>query len=116
MAKAIMLTTSRASLCAWGEYLRRPCFLAPLQAQGQLAPTPVRYRPLAKVLDGLWGRLWGAKTISQRQVTMRVEPAVQRAWGRTGCAEQAPRARTLPASTAETVDQLRRVSWSDLKR
>jgi hypothetical protein len=41
---------------------------------------------------------------------------VQRAFGRTGCAEQSAIARTLQASTAETVEQLRRVSWYYLKR
>ena len=47
---------------------------------------------------------------------MRVDPAVQRAFGRTGCAEQSPIARTLYACTAETVDQRDRVSWYDLQR
>jgi hypothetical protein len=46
----------------------------------------------------------------------RVEPAVQRAFGRTGCAEQSTIARTLQASTAATVDQRSRVSWYSLKR
>jgi hypothetical protein len=41
---------------------------------------------------------------------------VQRAFGRTGCAEQSTIARTLQASTTETVDQRSRVSWYDLKR
>jgi hypothetical protein len=59
--------------------------------------------------------LCGAKTISQSNVTIRVDPAVQRAFGRTGCAEQSTIARTLQASTAETVDQLTRVSWYYLK-
>jgi hypothetical protein len=75
----------------------------------------VRYRPIDKVLDGLLGLLCGAKTISQSNVTIRVDPAVQRAFGRTGCAEQSTIARTLQASTAETVAQLERVSWYYLK-
>src|SRR5207253_10350156 len=47
---------------------------------------------------------------------IRVDPAVQRAFGRTGCAEQSTIARTLQACTAETVHQLDRVSWYYLKR
>ena len=62
------------------------------------------------------GILWGAKTIAQSNGTMRVDPAVQRACGRTGCAEQSTIARTLQACTAETVHQLDRVSWYYLKR
>ena len=77
----------------------------------QLSQKTVRHRPLDKLLDGLLGLLCGAKTIAQSNVTMRLDPAVQRAFGRTGCAEQSVIARTLQASTAETVDQLSRVSW-----
>src|ERR671924_2001598 len=116
MAKDSMMTTSRASLCALGEYLRQHCFFAPLRAQVQIPQKMGRYRPSDKVLDGLLGLLCGAKTISQSNGTIRLDPAVQRAFGRTGCAEQSTIARTLQASTAETVARLERVSWYYLKR
>jgi hypothetical protein len=116
MAKDTMLPTSRASLCALGEYLRRHCVFAPLREQGQIPQKMVRYRPVEKVLDGLLGILCGAKTIAQSHGTIRVDPAVQRACGRTGCAEQSTIARPLQACTAETVAQLSRVSWSYRKR
>src|SRR3989442_372625 len=116
MAKEITMTTSRASLCALGEYLRRQCFFAPMREQVQIPQKMVRYRPVEKVLDGLLGILCGAKTISQSNLTIRVDPAVQRAFGRRGCAEQSTIARTLQASTGETVAQLGRVSWYYLKR
>jgi hypothetical protein len=116
MHKHTTMTTGRASLCALGEYLRRHCFFAPLREQVQLPQKSVRYRPSEKLLDGLLGILCGAKTISQSNITIRVDPAVQRAFGRTGCAEQSTIARTLQASTAETVAQLTRVSWYYLKR
>src|SRR6266700_1928090 len=116
MAKDITMTTSRASLCALGEYLKRHCFFAPLREQVQIPQKAVRYRPSDKLLDGLLGILCGAKTISQSNITIRVDPAVQQAFGRTGCAEQSTIARTLQARTAETVDQLSRVSWYYLKR
>src|SRR5919109_1273138 len=116
MHKHTTMTTSRASLCALGEYLRRHCFFAPLREQVQIRQKTVRYRPVDKLLDALSGMLCGAKTISQSNSTIRVEPAVQRAFGRTGCAEQSTIARTLQASTPETVDQLSRVSWYYLKR
>src|SRR5215468_11321829 len=105
MHKHMTMTTGRASLCALGEYLRRHCFFAPLREQVKIPQKTVRYRPIDKLLDGLLGILCGAKTISQSNGTIRVDPAVQRAFGRTGCAEQSTIARTLPASTAETVDQ-----------
>jgi hypothetical protein len=110
------MTTSRASLCALGESLTRHCFFAPLREQVQSPQKTVRYRPSDKLLDGLRGLLCGAKTIAQSPITIRIDPAVQRACGRTGCAEQSTIARTLQASTAETVDHLSRVSWYDRKR
>ena len=116
MHKHTTMTTSRASLCALGEYLRRQCFFAPVREQVQIPQKTVRYRPIEKVLDGLLGILCGAKTIAQSNGTMRLDPAVPRACGRTGCAEQSTIARTLQASTPETVDQLSRVSWYYLKR
>jgi hypothetical protein len=58
----------------------------------------------------------GAKITSQSNGTMPLDPAVQRAFGRTGCAEQSTIARTLQARTAATVDQRSRVSWYDLMR
>ena len=116
MHKHTTMTTGRASLCALGEYLRRHCFFAPVREQVQVPQKTVRHRPIEKVLDGLLGILCGAKTIAQSNITLRVDPAVQRAFGRTGCAEQSTIARTLQASTAETVAQLSRVSWYYLKR
>src|SRR5438874_7701265 len=116
MSKDSTRTTGRASLCALGEYLKRHCFFAPLREQVEVPQKTVRYRPIDKLLDGLLGILCGATTMSQSNVTIRVDPAVQRAFGRLGCAEQSTIARTLQASTAETVDQLSRVSWYYFKR
>ncbi len=79
MRQSTIMTTDRASLCALGEYLRRRCFLAPLQEQVKIAQKVVKYRPVEKLLDGLWGILCGAKTIAQSNVTITVDPAVQRA-------------------------------------
>jgi hypothetical protein len=81
-----------------------------------IAQKTVRYRPIDKILDALVGILCGAKTIAQRNVTIRTDPAVQRAFGRTGCAEQSTIARTLRACTTDTVAQLERVSWYYLTR
>jgi hypothetical protein len=66
----------------------------------------VRYRPTDKLLDGLLGLLCGAKTLSQSHVTIRVDPAVPRAFGRTKCTDQSTSARTLQACPAETVARL----------
>jgi DDE family transposase len=116
MHKRTTMTTGRASLCALGEYLRRHCFFAPLREHVQIRQKTVRYRPIDKLLDALGGILCGAKTIAQNNVTIRTDRAVQRAFGRTGCAEQSTIARTLRACTAENIAQLEHVSWYYLKR
>src|SRR5215831_10950085 len=116
MSKSTLLPTGRASLCALGEYLRRRCFFAPLREQVKVPQKTVRHRPIDKVLDVLVGILCGAKTIAQSNVTIRTDPAVPRAFGRTGCADQATLARPLRACTTENVAQLERVSWYYLKR
>src|SRR5262249_48030730 len=110
------MTTGRASLCALGEYLRRHCFFAPVRESVQIRQKTVRYRPIDKLLDALSGILCGAKTMAQNNVTIRTDRAVQRAFGRSGCAEQSTIARTLRACTAENVGQLQKVSWYYLKR
>jgi hypothetical protein len=116
MPKHTTMTTGRASLCALGEYLRRHCFFAPLREHVQIRQKTVRYRPIDKLLDALSGMLCGAKTIAQNNITIRTDRAVQRAFGRTGCAEQSTIARTLRACTAENVAQLDKASWYYLKR
>ena len=110
------MTTGRASLCALGEYVRRPWFFAPLRASGQSRPNTVRYRPGDKRLDALRGRLCGAKTMAPKHRPSRTDRAVQRALGRTGGAEPSTRARPLRACTAENVGQCQKVSWDYLKR
>jgi hypothetical protein len=116
MPKHTTMTTGRASLCALGEYLRRHCFFAPLREHVQIRQKTVRYRPIDKLLDALSGLLCGAKTIAQNNITIRTDRAVQRAFGRTGCAEQSTIARTLRACTVANVTQLEEVSWYYLKR
>jgi len=87
-----------------------------MREQVQIRQKTVRYRPIDKLLDALSGIFCGAKTITQNNVTIRTDRAVQRAFGRSGCAEQSTIARTLRACTAENVGQLQKVSWYYLKR
>lgn len=116
MTKSTTLHSARASLCALGEYLRRHAFFAPLYHHGQIAQKTIKYRPVDKLLDALMGMRCGAKTIAQSNVTVRVDPAVHRAFGRKGGADQSTMARTLQAGTPQTVKQLEQVAWCYLKR
>ena len=111
MAKSSKFHSGRASLCALGEYLRRQQFFAPLHEQVKIPQKTVKHQPVDKLLDALMGMLCGAKTMAQSNVTVRVDAAVQRAFGRNGCAEQSTIARTWHVCTAETVTQLEGLSW-----
>jgi hypothetical protein len=91
--------------------LRRLQFFAPLRAQVQIPQQTVKYQPVDKLLDALVSMLCGAQTSAPSNVTVRVDPALPRAFGRQGCAEQSTIARTLHAWTAETVTQLAGLSW-----
>jgi len=86
-----------------------------LRESVQIRQKTVRYRPIDTLLDALSGILCGAKTMAQNTVTIRTDRAVQRACGRSGCAEQSTIARTLRACTAENVGQFNKVSWYYLK-
>ena len=67
MHKHTTMMTSRASLCALGEYLRRHCFFAPLREQVQVPPKTVRPRPIEQVLDGLLSPIGRVKTPAFRR-------------------------------------------------
>jgi hypothetical protein len=116
MAESTTLHSARASLCALGEYLRRRAFFAPLYHHVQIPQKTIKYRPVEKLLDALVGMLCGAKTSAQSKVTIRTDPAGQRAFGHKGCADQSTSARTLQAGTPQSVQQLEEVSWYYLKR
>jgi hypothetical protein len=116
MAESTTVHRARASLCALGEYLRRHAFFAPRHHHVQIPQKTVKDRPVEKLLEALVGRLCGAKTVAQSNVTGRVDPAVQRAFGRKGCADQSTMARTLQAGTPQTGQQREQVSWYYLKR
>jgi hypothetical protein len=116
MAHERLRTTSRASLCAWGESRPRPGCVAPRRAQGQSPPNTGRSRPGDPRRAGLLGRLCGARTLAQRPGTRRGAPAGPRACGRPGGAAPSPRARPLQTRTAATVHHRGRGSWAERQR
>ena len=99
--------SSHASLCALGAYLRQIDFFAPLEQHLHLHQKTVTYTPLQKVEMVFVALLAGAKAISQTGTTLRVDPALQRAFGLPGCADQSVLAETLNAATDQDVVALR---------
>src|ERR687884_30112 len=99
--------SSHASLCALGAYLRQIDFFAPLEARLHLKQKVVKYTPIQKVEMVFVALLAGAKAIVQTGTTLRVDPALQRAFGLPGCADQSVLAETLNAATDQDVVALR---------
>ena len=66
-----------------------------------------QYRPHDKRLDCLINLLAGGRGLSQIETLVRPDPALQRAFGRSACAEQSTISDTLDACTAQTDEQMR---------
>jgi hypothetical protein len=99
--------SSHASLCVLGAYLRRSGFFAALQAGLIVKQKVLKYTPVQKLEMLFVSLLAGAKTVAQTGSTLRLDPALQAAFGLAGCAEQSVIADTLDAATVSDVLALR---------
>src|ERR687886_1770929 len=106
-AEHTWVASSHASLCALGAYLRQIDFFAPLEGRVHLKQKVVRYTPIQKVEMVFGALLAGAKAITHTSTTLRVDPALQHAFGLPGCADQSVLAETLNAATEQDVATLR---------
>src|SRR4030095_10792797 len=97
-----------ASLCGLGTYLRRTGFFAPLEAEVHIRQKTLKYTPLQKLEMLFVSLLAGAKAVAHTGLTLRVDRALQVAFGLPGCAEQSVLAETLDAATDADVAALRR--------
>ncbi len=97
-----------ASLCGLGAYLRRTGFFAPLEAEVHIHQKTLKYTPVQKIEMLFVCLLAGAKAVAHSGLTLRVDRALQVAFGLPGCAEQSVLADTLDAATDADVAALRR--------
>ena len=101
--------SGHASLCLLGCYLRQIGFFRPLEEGFRLKQKVVKYSPVQKVAMIFVSLLAGAKAIAHSDWTLRVDPALQAAFGLPGCADQSVLADTLDAATDQDVADLRQV-------
>src|SRR5207248_9120669 len=94
--------------CALGAYLQRRQFFAPLEAEVHIHQKTLRYTPLQKLEMLFVSLLAGAKAVAHSGLTLRLDRALQVAFGLPGCAEQSVIADTLDAATEADVAALRR--------
>lgn len=99
--------SSHASLCLLGSYLSSSDFFRPLEARVHLPQKTLKYTPVQKLEMLFISLLAGAKAVSHTNFTLRPDPALYRAFGLPGCAEQSVIADTLDAMTEADLSTLR---------
>jgi len=98
--------TGHASLAGLGVLLRQRDVFAPIRARVHIAQKTVRHAPLDKLYDGFIAILAGAQGLVEINTRLRSDPGLQRAMGRSACAEQSGVQQTLDACTPQTVTQM----------
>jgi Transposase DDE domain group 1 len=99
----------RASLAALGLRLRQLGLLEAIAATVRVPQKTVKHTPAEKLYDAFLAILAGAHGLSEINTRLRTDPALQRSFGRSTCAEYSLVQDTLDACTPENVEQLRRV-------
>jgi hypothetical protein len=99
--------SSVVPLAAVGAYVRSVHLLDPIHHHVHIPQKTVRYRPSEKLVDALVTILAGAHALCEVNDRLRSDTALQRAFGRSGCAEQSVVQDTLDACTQDSVRQMR---------
>src|SRR5579859_2125221 len=115
-SERVWYESSHASLCVLGAHLRREGFFAPLEERVQIKQKVLKYTAVQKLEMLFVALLAGAKAVAQTATTVRVDPALQAAFGLPGCAEQSVIADTLDAATGEDVAALRGMLEAQFRR
>jgi hypothetical protein len=110
MNESITRTTKQysgcASLAALGVKLRELKLFEPIEHRVQIAQKTIKDKPTDKLADALISILAGAQGLVEINTLVRVDSALQQAFGRSRCAEQSVVQDTLNACTAENVEQM----------
>jgi hypothetical protein len=99
--------SAHASLCLLGAHLRAIGFFRDLEAGITIRQKSLRYTPAQKLEMFMVSLLAGASAVSHSNRGLRVDQALQAAFGLPGCADQSVIADTLDAATPEDVAALR---------
>jgi hypothetical protein len=121
MSKSTMTTptrrfSARASLAALGLKLRSLGLFTPIHETVTIPQKTVKHRPTQKLYDAFITLLTGAQGLVEINTRLRSDVAVQRAFGRTTCAEQSVVQETLDRCTTENVTQLEHALTTILRR
>lgn len=98
--------TSRAALVVIGQKMRLLGIFNPIEERVKIKQKVIRHTPTQKLLDCLINALTGGRGLVEVNKRVRSDCAVQRAFGRDGCAEQSVISDTLDAAGPENVQQM----------
>ena len=98
--------SSHASLAALGRKVNQLKVFAPIVQKVQIAQKTVKYSPTEKLMDAFITLLAGGQGMVEINKRLKADMGLQRAFGRTGCAEQSVVQETLDACTGENVMQM----------
>lgn len=98
--------SARTALIALGLWLQQLQIWEAIQERVDIPQKTVKYTPVQKLYDAFIAILAGAHGLVEINKRLRSDPALQRAFGRDGCAEQSVVQETLSACTQENVAQM----------
>jgi hypothetical protein len=98
--------TARATLVVIGQKIRLLGLFKPIKERVKIQQKVIHHTPPQKLLDGLISILAGGRGLVEVNKRVRSDLALQRAFGRDGCAEQSVISDTLDAASAENVQQM----------
>lgn len=98
--------SASASLAALGVKVRQMDVFGPIRKSVQIAQKTVKQTPIDKLYDAFISILAGAQGLVEINTRLRSDPALQRAFGRSRCAEQSVVQDTLDHCTSENVRQM----------
>jgi len=108
--------SSHASLAALGRKVRKLKVFEPIAQKVKIAQKTVRYSPSEKLMDAFITLLAGAQGLVEVNKRLKADLGLQRAFGRTGCAEQSVVQDTLDACTIENVAQMHQAMEAIFRR
>jgi hypothetical protein len=107
-AASSRLYSPRATLCAIGIKLRSMKLFDTIADHVKVKQKAIKHTPVEKLTDAFIAILAGAHGLAEINTRVRSDAALQRAFGRSACAEQSVVQETLDACTVENVRQMKR--------
>lgn len=99
--------SSNAGLAVVGIHMRRQGIWGTVEKRVRIKQKVISHTPTDKLLDALVTILSGGCGLVEVNTRVRTDEGLQRAFGRTGCAEQSVVSETLNCCQADTVEQMR---------